>query len=81
MTLLNNWEVKVLLKLASYFPAYYILKIKESDKEEMKRYLISNLENCPRIAGIEPLYKPRVPISGSLAIISGKDMVDACTRV
>lgn len=40
-----------------------------------------NLENCPRIAGIDPLYKPCAPICGSLEMISGKDNVDACTRV
>lgn len=58
-------------------------KIKEYEREEMKkkRDQMNNLENCPRIAGIEPLYKPRLPISGSLEIISGKDIVDACTRV
>lgn len=41
----------------------------------------TDLENCPRIAGMEPLYNPRAPISGSFEIISGKDSVDACTRV
>lgn len=58
-------------------------KINEYEREEMKkkRDQMNNLENCPRIAGIEPLYKPRLPISGSLEIISGKDIVDACTRV
>ena len=60
-------------------------KINEYEREEMKKKIIkdqmNNLENCPRIAGIEPLYKPRLPISGSLEIISGKDIVDACTRV
>lgn len=40
-----------------------------------------NLENCPRIAGMEPLYNPCTPICGSFAIISGNDNVDACTRV
>lgn len=41
----------------------------------------TDLENCPRIAGMEPLYNPRAPISGSFEIISGKLSVDACTRV
>lgn len=40
-----------------------------------------NLENCPRIAGIEPLYNPWTPICGSFEMISGKLSVDACTRV
>jgi len=56
-------------------------KIKENEREALKRDQINNLENCPRIAGIEPRYKPRLPISGSLEIISAKDMLDACTRV
>jgi len=50
-------------------------------KKKIIKDQMNNLENCPRIAGIEPLYKPRLPISGSLEIISGKDIVDACTRV
>lgn len=36
-----------------------------------------NLENCPMIAGMEPLYKPLTPICGSLARISGKVSVEA----
>lgn len=47
----------------------------------MKREMKVNLENCPIIAGMEPRYTPRNPTSGSFAIISGKESVDACTRV
>ena len=41
----------------------------------------NNLENCPRMAGIEPRYRPRTPICGILDMTSGKVDVDACTRV
>lgn len=41
----------------------------------------TNLENCPRIAGIEPLYNPLAPSSGSFDMICGKVSVDACTCV
>ena len=43
--------------------------------------MIMNLENCPIMAGTDPLYTPRTPTCGSLARISGKLNVDACTRV
>lgn len=43
--------------------------------------LKTNLENCPRIAGMEPLYNPWSPISGSFDTTSGNESVDACTRV
>lgn len=41
----------------------------------------THLENCPRIAGMQPLYRPCDPISGSFEISSGNESVDACTRV
>ena len=53
---------------------------RERERERERRYK-DNLENCPRMAGIEPLYNPRIPICGSFEIISGKVSVDACTRV
>lgn len=37
--------------------------------------------NCPKIAGIEPLYNPLSPICGSFDTSSGKESADACTRV
>lgn len=51
------------------------------DKLSNYREMNVNLENCPIIAGMDPLYTPRNPTSGSFEIISGKLRVDACTRV
>lgn len=58
----------------------------DTDKEifskiEEQKKKTTNLENCPRIAGIEPLYNPLAPSSGSFDIICGKVSVDAWTCV
>ena len=41
----------------------------------------TDLENWPRIAGIEPRYNPWSPICGSFEMSSGNESVDAWTRV
>lgn len=63
-----------------YFPFLLHLSTQLSTSKRSKKFTY-NLENCPRIAGTEPLYNPLAPISGSFAMISGNESVEACTRV